>query len=64
MAFFQGQPPPNAQNQEPRKPHRPINITNFCRLSPTQSNQIHIQWMPSDMGQVRQINSFYRYCIF
>lgn len=47
-----GQPPPNAQNQEPRKPHRPINITNFCRISPSQPNQIHIQWIPSDMGQV------------
>lgn len=49
-----GQPPPNAQNQEPRKPHRPVNITSFCRLSPMQSNQIQIQWMPSDLGQ--------RYC--
>ncbi|XP_066917300.1 E3 SUMO-protein ligase PIAS2-like isoform X2 [Clytia hemisphaerica] len=46
-----GQPPPNAQNQEPRKPHRPINITHICRLTPTQANQIHVQWMPSDMGQ-------------
>lgn len=46
-----GQPPPNAQNQEPRKPHRPVNITHLCRLSPMQSNQVQIQWMPSDSGQ-------------
>jgi len=46
-----GQPPPNAQNQEPRKPHRPVNITSFCRLSPMRSNQIQLQWMPSDLGQ-------------
>jgi len=46
-----GQPPPNAQNQEPRKPHRPVNITSYCRLSPMQSNQIQVQWMPSDLGK-------------
>lgn len=46
-----GQPPPNAQNQEPRKPHRPVNITSFCRLSPMQSNHIQVQWLPSDLGQ-------------
>ena len=46
-----GQPPPNAQNQEPRKPHRPVNITSFCRLSPMRSNQLQLQWMPSDLGQ-------------
>jgi len=46
-----GQPPPTAKNQEPRKPHRPINITSLCRLSPMQSNQIQLQWIPSDLGQ-------------
>jgi len=46
-----GQPPPNAQNQEPRKPHRPVNITSFCELSPMKGNQITIQWMPSELGQ-------------
>ncbi|XP_047139773.1 E3 SUMO-protein ligase PIAS2 isoform X1 [Hydra vulgaris] len=45
-----GQPPPNAQNQEPRKPHRPINITPV-NISPLQSNQFSVQWMPSDVGQ-------------
>jgi len=46
-----GQPPPNAQNQDPRKPHRPVNITSFSRLSPMQPNQVQVQWMPSDLGQ-------------
>jgi len=46
-----GQPAPTAKNQEPRKPHRPINITSLCRLSPMQSNQIQLQWIPSDLGQ-------------
>ena len=46
-----GQPPPNAQNQEPRKPHRPINITPFCRLSAMQSNNVSVHWMPSESGQ-------------
>ena len=52
LCILQGQPPPNAQNQEPRKPHRPINITSFCKLSPMVSNQIQVQWMPSELGQV------------
>lgn len=46
-----GQPPPNTQNQEPRKPHRPVNITSYCRLSPMQSNTIQVQWIPSDLGK-------------
>lgn len=46
-----GQPPPTAKNQEPRKPHRAINITSLCLLSPMQSNQIQMYWTPSDHGQ-------------
>ena len=53
-----GQPPPTAKNQEPRKPHRPINITSLCRLSPMQSNQIQLQWIPSDLGQ-RYVGSIF-----
>eukprot|EP00795_Rhopilema_esculentum_P005897 gene5897-11232_t len=36
-----GQPPPNSQNMEPKKPHRPVNITSYCRLSPMMANQRH-----------------------
>jgi len=46
-----GQPPPNSQNMEPKKPHKPVNITSFCRLSPMVANQVRISWMPSDMGK-------------
>eukprot|EP00794_Sanderia_malayensis_P009945 gene9945-10965_t len=46
-----GQPPSSSQNTEPKKPHRPVNITSFCRLSPMVANQIQISWLPSDLGQ-------------
>lgn len=42
---------PNNPNVEPKRPSKPINITQLCRLSPTVANHIHISWTPK-FGQV------------
>ncbi|XP_059148353.1 E3 SUMO-protein ligase PIAS2-like isoform X4 [Physella acuta] len=36
--------PTNNPNVEPKRPGRPVDITNLCRLSPTVSNAITVAW--------------------
>jgi len=36
--------PTNKPNVEPKRPGRPVDITNLCRLSPTVSNAITVSW--------------------
>ncbi|XP_055885401.1 E3 SUMO-protein ligase PIAS2-like isoform X3 [Biomphalaria glabrata] len=36
--------PTNKPNVEPKRPGRPVDITNLCRLSPTVSNAITVAW--------------------
>lgn len=51
---------PNNPNVEPKRPSKPINITQLCRLSPTVANHIHISWTPK-FGQVWTNITFYWY---
>lgn len=47
---FQGYIPPDSKGEH-KKSGRPVDITPYCRLSPTIPNHIHITWVP-DLIQV------------
>lgn len=40
--------PSNRPGVEPKRPSRPLNITNFVRLSPTVTNTITVTWSPDN----------------
>ena len=46
--------PTNKQGVEPKRPSKPVNITHYCRLSPTISNSLFISWA-SEHGKVTMI---------
>lgn len=55
LIFFQGHTSQNCNpNTESKRPSKPVNITQLCRLSPTVPNHIHVSWTPK-FGQVSLI---------
>lgn len=46
--------PTNKPGVEPKRPPRPVNITQYIKLSPTSANTINVQWM-HDYGRVYAI---------
>lgn len=62
---FQNPLPTNKPGVEPKRPSRPVNITQYCRLSPVAANQISVSWNTSDFARaftvgvflVKQLNS-------
>ena len=53
--------PTSKQGVEPKRPGRPVDITSFCRLSPTMPNQIDVSWA-TDFGRVRHLSLLFRHC--
>ena len=58
---FQAPIPTNKQGVEPKRPSRPVNITHYCRLSPTISNSLFISWS-SEHGKVCPRLPYYITC--
>ncbi|XP_064608915.1 E3 SUMO-protein ligase PIAS2-like isoform X3 [Liolophura sinensis] len=44
MAALPNPTPSSKPGVEPRRPGRPVDITNLCRLSPTSSNHVDVSW--------------------
>ncbi|XP_074649733.1 E3 SUMO-protein ligase PIAS2-like [Tubulanus polymorphus] len=50
MAQLPNPIPTNKPGVEPKRPSRPVNITNICRISPTVSNHLNVSWA-HDLGR-------------
>ncbi|XP_073973635.1 E3 SUMO-protein ligase Su(var)2-10 isoform X3 [Rhodnius prolixus] len=49
--------PINRPNVEPKRPPRPVNISNWCKLCPSVANQVAVSWTPEyGRGYVISVN--------
>lgn len=54
---FQNPIPINRPNVEPKRPPRPVNISNWCKLCPSVANQVAVSWTPEyGRGYVISVN--------
>jgi len=38
--------PSNRPGVDPKRPSRPLNVTNYVKISPLCTNTVHVTWMP------------------